>query len=258
LRGGGNSSDSGCVTPVEARAFNKIWFGLTRDGSAVSPALANGFEDNVGGQRRWFSLTRGTNLNYLAGTSPFAVASDLVAVELGDPTLATSAFINAKGNGADGWQHLTYADLNRAFDKGLADQRLFSDINTDKTDLSAFRDHGGKLLMYHGLSDILIPPQGSIHYYRQVVEAMGGLPAVQAFYRFYLVPGMSHAFANGTANSQAHVPLPEHDEFYAMLTRWVEAGQVPSRYDIAARDGSNVSAPLCVYPLKSTFVGPTR
>lgn len=43
--------------------------------------------------------------------------------------------------------------------------------------------------MYHGLADVLIPAQGSINYYNRVLSQMGGLAAVQSFYRLYLIPG---------------------------------------------------------------------
>jgi feruloyl esterase len=252
---GGAGPAGGCVTAVEARTFNKMWYGLTTDGTAPDPAGDNGFGAATAAGQRWFAQTRGTDLRALAGATPFAVSTDLIAMELGDPTLATPAFVNAKGDGANGYKGLGYADLNRAFDRGLADQAIFSDINTDNTDLTAFRDGGGKLLMYHGLSDVLIPSQGSINYYDRVSSRMGGATHVQTFYRLYLVPGMSHAFANGTANKAAIVPLPDHDRLYTMLTQWVEHGQAPGRYDITAKDAPGRSGALCVYPQKPTFSG---
>jgi fermentation-respiration switch protein FrsA (DUF1100 family) len=40
-------------------------------------------------------------------------------------------------------------------------------------DLSAFRDHGGKLLLLHGWADPAIPPTGTIDYYAAVQDRMG-------------------------------------------------------------------------------------
>jgi feruloyl esterase len=182
----------------------------------------------------------------------------MVALELQDPTLATPSFTNATGDGADRWKALSYADLSHAFDRGLALQVAFGGINTDSPDLSAFRDGGGKLLVYHGLADVLVPPQGTINYVNRVAAQMGGMSAIQSFYRFYLVPGMSHGFSNGTTNAAANPPLPTRDQLYAALTDWVEKGIAPTRIEatIAAGPTNPVakSRPICPYPQKATYV----
>jgi feruloyl esterase len=252
---GGKGPADTCVTSREARAINKIWYGLTSDGSVPDPATDNGFNTFPAGRQRWFALARGTELTALAGAQPFPIATDLVALELGDGSVSTANFVNAHGGGRDGWKELAYADLNKAFDNGVSRQEEFSRINTDRADLYAFRDNGGKMLMYHGLSDVLIPAQGSINYYNRVLHEMGGLEAVQSFYRLYLIPGMSHAFANGTANPQAVLPLPDHDELYRRLTQWVEQGDAPGRYDITAKSDRKRTAALCVYPLRPVLTG---
>src|SRR5205085_9192138 len=124
--------------------------------------------------------------------APFTIATDMVALEDQDPTLATPSFVNPTGNGSNVWKNLSYAQLGTAYDNGLLLQREFAHINTDNPDLRRFKASGGKMLMYHGLADVLIMPQGSIHYYDRVVSEMGSLKHVQKFYRFFLVPGMTH------------------------------------------------------------------
>ncbi|UVO07914.1 tannase/feruloyl esterase family alpha/beta hydrolase [Pectobacterium polonicum] len=257
---GGNGSAESCVSMAQAQAFNKIWYGLTRNGNVPDPSDANGFGATLQDGQRWFGLPRGTFLGLLAGEEAFPIAADMVAIALGDTSIATPAFINAKANGNHHYRALSYTDLNRAFDNGVAYQAAFSHINTDNSDLSKFRDQGGKLLMYHGLADVLIPPQGSLHYYEQVMARMGGVAAVQSFYRFYTIPGMSHAFSNGTSNARTVIPLPSHDELYRHLTHWVENGRVPDRYEISAQNDPKRSGVLCVYPEKPRFSGidPTR
>ena len=252
---GGNGPAKGCVDARQAMAMNKIWYGQTPDGSVPSPADDNGFAPRLSGQQQWYGLTRGTYLGFLTGASPFTIASDLVAMELGDSRIATPDFVNATADGQDGWRELTYERLYEAAQKGLSYQgNVFSRINTDDPDLGAFRGRGGKLLMYHGLADILIPPQGSINYYERVIAQMGGLKEVQSFYRFYLAPGMSHAFMSGSANPDAVPPLPSHAELYRMLTAWVENGVAPDTYVVSAeRDGVARSRPLCLYPQMAIF-----
>ena len=46
--------------------------------------------------------------------------------------------------------------------------------NATDPDLSAFRAHGGKLIIYHGWADQAIPPFSTIDYYAAVEKAMGG------------------------------------------------------------------------------------
>lgn len=86
---------------------------------------------------------------------------------------------------------------------------------------------------------------------------MGGLAAVQSFYRLYLVPGMGHGFSNGTANPDANVLLPTRGQLYAALTDWVEKGTAPGT--LTARSGATAptprSQPLCLYPLKAVYSG---
>src|SRR5262245_12863578 len=57
---GGPSSDPNCLTPNEASAVDKIWDG-PRDAK---------------GNRVWYGLERGTPLLFLAGATPFSIATD--------------------------------------------------------------------------------------------------------------------------------------------------------------------------------------
>ena len=54
-------------------------------------------------------------------------------------------------------------------------------------DLSAFRRHGGKLLMYFGWADPQLNPRMGVEYYEQVVEKMGD--STTDFFRLFMVPG---------------------------------------------------------------------
>ncbi|MER6812525.1 tannase/feruloyl esterase family alpha/beta hydrolase [Spirillospora sp. NPDC000708] len=59
-------------------------------------------------------------------------------------------------------------------------------------DLSAFRQHGGKLIMWHGEADPAVPPAGTIAYYQAVTERMGGSARTQEFARLFMLPGVAH------------------------------------------------------------------
>ena len=249
---GGANSTPDCVTPIEALALNKIWYGMTADGSVPDPALDNGFGP-LTGVHRWYGLPRGTTLLSLAYDPPFNIATDMVALELQDPAIATPLFHNARGNGRDGWKLLTYARLSQAFDAGIAMQKEFADINTDDPDLSAFKARGGKLIHHHNNNDELIPYPGSPQYYERVISKMGGLSEVQSFYRFYIVPGLGHSPANGTMNAAADPPTYGFaaGKFYGLLTDWVEKGVAPESLTLRS---SSKSLPACLYPKKITYI----
>ena len=74
-------------------------------------------------------------------------------------------------------------------------------INATDPDLRAFFGRGGKILMYQGWSDQLIPPRYSIDYYTSVVNRMGGVEKVSKSIRLFMVPGMNHCYGgDGTSN----------------------------------------------------------
>ncbi len=269
---GGTNTTPACVTTAQARAVNKIWYGMTADGSVPSPAADNGwpaaFSSTLmgSGTQRWFGMARGTSLwgrffglFGLDGPGsphgPFPIAPDVVALELQNSTIAGPSFVNATGNGQSLWRDLSYSQLSNAYDRGVALQAEFGNINTDNPDLSAFKNRGGKILTWHGLADELIFPQGTVNYYHRVAGQMGGMTSVQDFFRLYLVPGLGHGTPNGTSNAAAVVPNFTPTQMYDMLTDWVEKGVAPDRVTLQATSGTETrSMPACVYPKAITFV----
>ena len=266
---GGNNDTPACVTPVQAAVFNRIWYGLTADGSVPPPQEDNGWDKPISSPRVWFGLTRGTSLynafysqlfHVNAGQAsvagPFGISTDMVALSLQNPTMAGPSFHNASGNGADFWKSLSYGQLANAAARGDALDAAFGHNNTDNPDLSAFQSRGGKLLTWHGLNDEMIPVQGTIRYYDRVVAKMGGVATVQSFYRLYLLPGNGHGSPNGTANAAAHPPQFGPMQFYDLLVRWVEKGSAPDRIDLASPEGSplRISQPVCAYPQRASYV----
>lgn len=253
---GGINRTADCVTRTQALAINKIWYGMTSDGSVPDPAIDNGVGP-LEGKRKWFGLPRGTSLIALAGDAPFSISADMLALALQDPTVARPSFHNAKANGADGWKSMRYEQLAQAFDASVALQPQFGDINTDDPDLTAFKARGGKLIHVQATNDELVPYLGSVDYFERVLAKMGGLSGVNDFYRFYLIPGMAHGSRNGTSNPAANPPVlaPRKAEIYALLTDWVEKGVTPGNVVLKSLDDKPTSKilPMCVYPSKVTF-----
>ena len=177
----------------------------------------------------------------------------------------------------------SFGDLNSAqnyrnfdFDRGVAavDQALAADLNATSTDLEAFAGRGGKLLMYHGWADPLIPSQGSINYFNAVVTAQTDVVAqsvdvqerTRAFFRLFMAPGMYHCTGGPGPNvfggvlNQGGLNDPGHNALSA-LVKWVEQGVAPETIiatkfvnDVPAQ-GVVMQRPLCVFPKVARYNG---
>ena len=264
VKEGGKNDTPDCVTRQQANAINKMWYGMTSDGSVPSPEIDNGVQAMLKGKRRWYGLTRGTSL-YNAYFSKLGFASsarggyiaDQVALELQNPTLAEPTFKNASGNGEALWRALSYEQLSNAFDRGVALDPVFGYLASDDADLCAFKARGGKFLSWHGWNDEAIPVQGTIQYYDRVIEKMGGLADVQSFFKLYLVPGGGHMSPHGTSNPDASPPAVAPGQFYKLLVEWVERGIEPGRVEIESPSAApvRITQPICPYPQKATYMG---
>ena len=60
--------------------------------------------------------------------------------------------------------------------------------------VQAFRNRGGKIIIYQGWMDPSVIAQQSVNYYESVVREIGGESQTQDFMRLFMVPGMFHCF----------------------------------------------------------------
>ncbi len=126
------------------------------------------------------------------------------------------------------------------------------------TDLSALRDRGGRVLVYHGVSDAVFSVNTSIAWFRALDAANNGRAA--DFARVFPVPGMAHC---------GFGPATDQFDAIAPLVRWVEEGIAPERIIATARGAGNAgpvnnelpadwapgrTRPLCPYPQVARFV----
>ncbi|KAI0530387.1 Tannase/feruloyl esterase [Xylaria digitata] len=162
----------------------------------------------------------------------------------------------------------------------LADELDPGNATANDYDLTAFRDRGGKMVMYHGAADGLVPMQGSDLYYNRVVEEMGGnVTATQEFFRYFMVPGMQHCWTTTVdapwafgAPSQASAfgndtwSIPgfkdaQHDILLALMD-WVEKNAtvnqvIATTWNTPTNASSGVlkQRPLCPYPQMARWDG---
>lgn len=141
-------------------------------------------------------------------------------------------------------------------------------VNTDGTDLSAFRARGGKLIAYHGRNDETVTSALSAWHFSDVQATLNAtLREMQEFYRLFYIPGMHHCSGGlGAWNIGQTWPLgdgerdAEHNMLLALVT-WVEEGRKPDFVvgtkfrDDGVGEGVEKQRRLCVYPKKSVWDG---
>jgi feruloyl esterase len=124
--------------------------------------------------------------------------------------------------------------------------RELSRMINDSPDISGFKARGGKLLLAHGLQDVLVSTRATEEYYHRL-EVLFGFEAVKKFVRFYEVPGFGHAVSsqfNATWDS------------LTALEQWVEGGVAPANQVTVDTVGvPGRSRPLCDFPKWARYNG---
>ena len=241
----GNGPD--CLTADEVAALERIYEGPVN--SVTGRSLFPGFDP---GAETWSGL--GAFVNSLFRNMVFE-----------DP--------------ASTWDYHSF-DFNN--DVTMFDNKLAALINSTNPDVSAFRDRGGKLIMWHGWADSLLEARSTLHYYNSVVAITGAglslsdlqdlsgnngavhakrrqrLEATQEWFRLYMTPGVAHCGGGpGPSSSFAYIlpqgAGPNHPDYDALaaLDRWVENGVAPGALIASLFDASgnaDKTRPLCVYP----------
>ncbi|CAK7200144.1 hypothetical protein SEUCBS139899_002834 [Sporothrix eucalyptigena] len=234
-------NSSACFTAAQIQTMKNIY---------------SDWRDNTTGEFLYSGLLMGSEDMWLAGTllgypqpSPFGIgfAQDFV---YNDPT----------------WQWQTFNDSIVA----TAQKVNPGQATADSYDLSAFRRRGGKLLMYHGLADGLVPTKGSELYYNRTQAKMGN--NLGDFYRMFMIPGMQHCYNTAVdapwyINGEFQADLlgtgywsvpgfadAKHDALLALM-EWTERGEAPTEiiattWNTPTNPLSGVlrQRPLCPYP----------
>ena len=118
------------------------------------------------------------------------------------------------------------------------------DINS--TNLSAFNQRGGKLLMAHGTADVLVSTRATAQYYQRLEQTMGAAN-VKGFARYYEVPGYGHA---------ASTVFNANWDSLRALDQWVSAGTAPTAQVVSDTAGvPGRTRPLCEYPTWPRYSG---
>jgi feruloyl esterase len=155
---------------------------------------------------------------------------------------------------SDSFKYVVFKDPNwdwRTFDleRDLAKAETAADLTAADAinpNLSAFAARGGKLLIYHGWSDALVPPAASIKYYSRVLAAMGGASKTSDWIRLFMAPGMGHCRGGDGPNSFDAI---------GALEQWVESRTPPAHITATLLTAGTAarSRPLCPYPQVAVY-----
>jgi feruloyl esterase len=151
----------------------------------------------------------------------------------------------------DFWRYWVFGDLawdprGFDFDKDVAwADTAMAAINSNNPDLKAFRAQGGKLLLYSGWADPVVPPGDVVRYYEAVRKFT---QTTDDFFRLFMVPGMGHC--NGG-------PGPSTFDALGALDAWATKRVAPEK--IVASHSTNGAVdrtrPLCPYPQVARWKG---
>ena len=217
-----------CLTAAQVAAVRKVYDGpVNSRGRQLHPGFPPGAEDGFTGWQLWISGPSGVGAP--VNNNPFQFT-------FSDHYLRFMVFSDP------GYDSMSF-DFDDDVARVNATAPLFS---ADDPNLSRFRAHGGKLLMWHGWADHALMADRTIQYYHDVVDTMGR-KKVEGFVRLFLAPGMHHC-AGGPG-------LNDFDALTA-LENWVERGAAPERL-IARHVGTGVqrTRPLCSYPEVAVYRG---
>ena len=235
-----------CLTAGQAKAWGKILRGpVNSAGEQLFPGYPNGHEDDV--------VARITGDGKVSGLPAFQWAMQ-------NDFMKNFVF----GAAFDPIKQFNFDSSMAA----LVPLALTQD--GANPDLSEFKAHGGKYIMYNGWADHSITPIRSIEYYAEVIDVMtGGKPLddnpkeVTDFFRLFMAPGMHHCAGGPGPNmfNGANQGLPpvldaQHDVLMA-LDEWVENGVAPEKLIASHVTNGKVdrSLPLCPYPQTPIYNG---
>lgn len=166
-----------------------------------------------------------------------------------------------------GFNPLTF-DFDK--DETTLDTKLASILNANNPDLTAFQKRGGKLIMFTGTADPIVPFPDELNYYERVVDferqhpqpgaASDPLVATQSFFRYYIVPGMGHGGGGPGLNNFGQLIEPKDDDLLHALEQWVELHSAPDELlaigwnDATPSKGVRLRRNICPYPELPTYV----
>lgn len=246
----GNATEA-CLSPAQVEALTRVHAGPTN--SAGQELYSNWAWDRglESGDWRFWKLESPIppwdNMPLIAtmGASSLAqiFSNPPVAVE-GSPS-ALEQFLLDYDFDTDA----TVEATDTTFTESPMDFMTPTDI--ENPELAEFRDAGGKMIVFHGMSDPVFSALDTVNWYEKL-DANNGDQA-EDFALLYTVPGMGHGSGS---------PATDKFDAFDALVNWVENGTAPSHLVATATPDNEyvpelvgVTRKLCPYPLVARYTG---
>lgn len=187
---------STCLTAAEVQATRKMYAG------SIDPATG-------------LHLTLGASLYGAELGWMLPNAANDTDNHFADMALETLKYFAYEGGLPDNYTLQDVEFTIATLEKLKARHALFDATNPD---LSAFKAAGGKLIMWHGLSDPGMATRVTIAFH-ELIHQFFGYNEAESFERLYLLPGVYHC---GSGYGMSGV------NFVTPLLEWVELGNAPN------------------------------
>jgi len=236
-----DTKQDGCLSAAQVAALRRVHDGA-RDAEG-QPLYAEFYWDAGWADMGWRIWKIGggpvPSINVAMG------APSLAAIFTTPPTAMPDTF-QAK---LDYAVHFDFGpDARRIYATGAGFTRsAWTDIGAHSTDLSVFRQRGGKLIVPQGVSDPVFSLADTVHWYQDLDKRTGGKANV--FVRLFAIPGMGHCGGG---------PATDGYDAFTSLVAWVEQAKAPDRIEARANPMSlwpGRTRPLCAFPKVARYKG---
>jgi pimeloyl-ACP methyl ester carboxylesterase len=238
--------DGTCLSAAQKTVVGKIFSGpTTSNGTRIYSTFP--YDPGIAG----------AGIPFWEFVAPLALDSGAVGMIFKTPPVSPSGFAGAA--------FTLGANLDTLVAEISATNTLYTESGMsfmtppNPANMSALKNRGGKIMVYHGVSDPIFSVDDSEAWYKNLQAANGG--DASNFARFFRVPGMGHCSGG-----------PAADQFDALsaLVSWVEQGHAPDKLiatargpgnpggvnaDVPATWAANRTRPLCPYPLVARYNG---
>lgn len=174
------------------------------------------------------------------GFSNDAAKPDALAATLGADSLK-NYFMTPPNNNFDSLKFDFDRDVGRVAQTGAINDAV-------STYLTTFKARGGKMLIYHGMSDPVFSANDIMRWYDELQRDTdgGNAETVRQWARLFMVPGMTHCGEGPALNN--FDPL-------AAIENWVERQQAPDAMPATGNSFLGKSQPLCPHPQYAKHMG---
>jgi feruloyl esterase len=246
---GENENDGSCFTDAQLESIKLLYQGSkNRAGDLVYPGAP------LGSEKQWsgvFIPHSGNDFTpYILRSASAVIGYSFYKDDPGliPPDLSDTQYQLDRDAALPEWGWWNF-DINDVGSNRMSDQAPMMRGDDPDLDRFFFRQDG-KLLMYHGWADAVIPPEPSLEYRQAVIDHLfdGDTTRASDYLQLYMAPGVAHCRGG---------PGPDRADYLGVLRRWVEEGETPT--SISAQHFSNGELDnervLCPYPKRAVFTG---